>query len=271
MGRYFLYLLLATVLIQGCATNKKEDDKTRNWSVERFYSEAKTALNEGDYEGAIQYYELLEARYPYGYHAAQAQLDVAYAYYKFDEPDSAIDALNRFIRLHPDHPQVSYANYMKGVVNLNRNLGLLDRFVPTDSSQRDPATHREAYESFIQVVDKYPNSRYAKDAKQRAVFLHNALAKHEIHVARYYMERGAYLAAANRAIYVVKNYQRTPAVRDALYIMANAYDKMELPQLAEDTRRVIALNESNFASDQYAEEEKSLVRKLWDYFGLDED
>ena len=270
MGRYFLYLLLAAVLTQGCASKQKEKDKTRNWSADRFYTEASAALAEGDYEGAIEYYEKLEARYPYGHQAAQSQLDVAYAYYKFDEPDAAIDALNRFIRLHPDHPQVAYANYMKGVVNLNRNLGLLDRFVPTDSSQRDPETHRLAYEAFREVVEKYPQTRYARDSKQRAVFLHNALAKHELHIANYYMERGAYVAAANRAMHIVKNYQRTPSVRPALVIMASAYDKMELPQLAEDTRRVIALNEVNFTSDEYEREERSLIRKLWDYFGLDE-
>ena len=271
MGRYFLYILLAAFLLQGCATNDKTKEKTKNWSAERFYSEASTRLAEKDYEGAIEYYELLEARYPYGHHAAQGQLDAAYAYYKYDEPDSAIDALNRFIRLHPDHPQVAYAYYMKGVVNLNRNLGLMDRFVPTDSSQRDPSTYEASYRAFLEVVEKYPHSRYAKDSKQRAIFLHNSLAMHEVHVADYYMDRGAYLAAANRAIFVVKNYQRTPAVKEALKIMAAAYDKMELPQLAEDTRRVLALNEGNFVSDEYEDAEKSLLRDLWDYFELDED
>jgi outer membrane protein assembly factor BamD len=270
MGRHFLYILIVAILLAGCASNKKNDDKTRNWSADRFYTEASSALAEGDYEGAIEYYELLEARYPYGHQAAQAQLDIAFAYYKYDEADSAIDALDRFIRLHPEHPQVAYAYYMKGVVNLNRNLGLLDRFIPTDSSQRDPETFQAAYDAFREVVERFPTSRYAKDAKQRAIFLHNTIARHEVHVAQYYLDRGAYLAAANRGIYVVQNYQRTPSVKDALKIMAKAYDKMELPKLAEDTRRVLELNEANFASDAYKEGEKSLLRGIWDYFGLDE-
>ena len=271
MVRPFLILLLALFVAVGCSSKPKEDEKTKNWSAERFYTEASSKLAEGNYEEAIKYYEMLEARYPYGIQAAQAQLDVAYAYYKYDEPASAIDALDRFIRLYPDHPQVAYAMYMKGVVYLGRNLGFMDRFIPTDSSQRDPRSYQDALEAFSEVIERYPDSRYAQDAKQRAIFLHNSLAAHEIHVANYYMDRGAYLAAAKRAMYVVENYQRTPAVKDALNIMATAYDKLELPDLAADTRRVIAANEGRFATDAFDESSKSLTRRIWDFFGLDTD
>ena len=143
MWRSLLYLLLAAALLAGC-TSTEEKDKTANWSAERIYAEASGALREGNHEKAIKNYELLEARYPYGQYAAQAQLDIAYAYSKYDEPDAAIDALDRFIRLHPDHPELAYAYYMKGIVNSDRNLGLMDRFVATDASQRDPLAYRQA-------------------------------------------------------------------------------------------------------------------------------
>lgn len=273
MGRSLISLFLAALLLHGCSMLPEQKDETRNWSAERFYTEASTALAEDNYQDAIKYYEMLEARYPYGQYAAQAQLDVAYAYYRYDEPDAAIDALDRFIRLHPDHPQVAYANYMKGIVNLNRNLGLIDRFVPTDATQRDPGAYSQAYKDFMEVIDKYPDTRYARDARQRAIYLHNSLAMHEIHIAEYYMDRGAYLAAAKRASGVIENYQRTPAARQALEIMVDAYTKLDMPELAADAKRVLALNEQqgNFVQDAYNEEDKGLIRTFWDWTGLEQD
>ena len=270
MGRSLISLILAALLVQGCSWLPEQKDETRNWSAERFYTEASTALAENNYDDAIKYYEMLEARYPYGYYAAQAQLDVAYAYYKYDEPDAAIDALERFIRLHPDHPQTAYANYMKGVVNLNRNLGLVDRFIPTDATQRDPAAYAQSYKDFMEVVNQYPDTPYARDARQRALYLHNSLAMHEIHIADYYMDRGAYLAAAKRAAGVIENYQRTPAARRALEIMIEAYTKLGMDDLAEDARRVLALNEAKgrFLAEP-TPDEISLGRKIWDYMELD--
>lgn len=270
MGRVILSLLLAVFLLGGCSMMPKQKDKTDNWSASRFYTEASTALAEGDYEDAIKNYEQLEARYPYGIYASQAQLDVAYAYYKYDEPDAAIDALDRFIRLHPESPQTAYAYYMKGVVNLNRNLGLADRFMPTDSSQRDQAAFASGYDDFLELIRRYPDSKYTRDAKLRAVYLHNSIAKSEVHIADYYMDRGAYLAAAQRAVYVVENYQRTPSVKPALEIMVEAYTKLNLPDLAEDAKRVLVANEEagNFVSDE--DYEKSWLKSVWDWTGLDE-
>ncbi|HBH35373.1 MAG TPA: outer membrane protein assembly factor BamD [Gammaproteobacteria bacterium] len=271
MGRTLLYLLLGATLLSGCASTE-EKDKTANWSAERIYSEASAGLNEGNYDKAIKNYELLEARYPYGQYAAQAQLEIAYAYSHYDEPDAAIDALDRFIRLHPDHPEVAYAYYMKGIVNLERNLGLMDRFVPTDASQRDPVSYAQAYKDFKEVVERFPDTKYAKDAQQRAVYLFNSLAMHEIHIANYYMDRGAYLAAVKRAVGVVENYQRTPAAEKALLIMVDAYTKLDLPEFAADANRVLVLNreQGKFGSDAYEEANRSLLKRFWDYVGLDE-
>jgi outer membrane protein assembly factor BamD len=272
MGRSLLYLLLVAALLVGCSSTE-EKDNTANWSAERMYSEASAALREGNYDKAIKNYEKLEARYPYGRYAAQSQLDIAYAYSKYDEPDAAIDALDRFIRLHPDHPELAYAYYMKGVVNLERNLGLMDRFVPTDASQRDPLSYEQAYKDFKEVVERFPDSKYAKDAQQRAIYLFNSLAMHEIHIANYYMDRGAYLAAVKRAVGVVENYQRTPAAEDALVIMVDGYTKLGLPEFADAANRVLVLNreQGRFGSDAYEQASKSLFRKFWDYIGLDED
>jgi len=271
MWRSLISLFLVALLLQSCAWLPKEKDKTRNWSAERFYTEASTALAEGNHEDAIKYYEMLEARYPYGFYAAQSQLDVSYAYYQYGEPDAAIDALDRFIRLHPDHPQTAYANYMKGIVNLNRNLGLVDRFIPTDASQRDPAAYSQAYKDFMNVVSQYPDTKYARDARQRAIYLHNSLAMHEIHIADFYMDRGAYLAAAKRAVGVVENYQRTPAARRALLIMIDAYNKLDMPGLAADAERVLTINDQqgNFGQDEVDRENRGFIRRFWDWTGLD--
>lgn len=272
MRRSLLYLLLSATLLAGCSSTE-EKDNTVNWSAERIYAEASGALREGNYEKAIKNYELLEARYPYGVYAAQAQLDIAYAYSKFDEPDAAIDALDRFIRLHPDHPELAYAYYMKGIVNTERNLGLMDRFVPTDATQRDPVAYTQAYKDFKEVTERFPDSRYAKDAHQRAVYLFNSLAMHEIHIADYYMDRGAYLAAVKRAVGVVENYQRTPAAEKALEIMVEGYTQLGLTEFATDAQRVLVLNreQGNFSSDAYEQANKSLIRRFWEYIGLDED
>ena len=215
---------------------------TRDWPVQRLYGEAKAALDAGDYETAIDYYEKLESRYPFGRFAQQSQIDVAYAYWKNDEPASAIAAADRFIKLHPRHPNVDYAYYLKGLVNFEQGRSFMDRIVPRDMSQRDPGSVRESFDAFSELVRVYPQSRYAEDARQRMLYLKDLLARHEVHVADYYMRRGAYVAAANRARFVVENYQRSPAIPDALVIMAKAYRLMDLDDLSADALRVLELN-----------------------------
>ena len=233
--------LLAAALGVGCGWFPKTDP-TVDWSAQKLYTEAKASLTSGDYEQAIRYFGLLEARYPFGRYAQQAQLEIAYAYYKYDEPDAAIAAADRFIQLYPRHPNVAYAYYLKGLANYNRGRGLVERYVPQDPSERDPGTALQSFQDFSELIKRFPDSKYAKDAAQRMLFLRNNLAQHEVHVANYYMRRRAYVAAANRAKYVIENYQRTPAVPEALVIMAKAYKLLGLDQLSDDALRVLRLN-----------------------------
>ncbi|GAB4357898.1 MAG: outer membrane protein assembly factor BamD [Gammaproteobacteria bacterium] len=237
----FLAATLLVAFIAGCA-GTQEYDETRDWSAAKFYSEAKAALQAGDYEQAIKHYETLESRFPYGRYAQQAQLEVAYAYYRYDEPDSAIAAIDRFLKLNPLHPYVDYAMYLKGLVNFNRGVGFLDRWIEDDYSKRDQQAARQAYRDFEALIKKFPDSRYASDARQRLVYLRNTLAMHEVHVARYYMKRAAWVAAANRARQVIQNYQGTPATPEALLILVKAYRALEMNNLAEDAKRVLARN-----------------------------
>lgn len=271
MLRQHLLILLTAVLLAGCS-GLDEKDETRGWSQQKLYSEATADLNAGSYESAIKYYEILESRYPFGKYAHQAQINLAYAYYRFEEPASALAAADRFIKLHPRHPATAYAHYLKGLVNFNRSLGFLDRFLPTDTSQRDPGAALDSYNDFAEVLAQFPNSEYAEDSARRMLYLRNNLARHEVNVARYYIRRGAYLAAANRAEFVVQNYQRTPALRDALEIMIDAYAKLGMEQLESDTRRVLALNEQNgsLIPDPLREfEEKPFGLRVWEFFELD--
>ena len=261
-----------TPLFYGCSAFSEKKDEKEDWTAEQFYNEAKQALRDERYQKAIQLYETLETRFPFGIYATQAQLDIGYAYYKTDEPDSAIAAADRFIKLHPRHPNVDYAYYLKALVNYNRTIGFLERFIPTDSSQRDPGSSREAFKDFQTLVDKFPNSRYASDSRQRMIALRNNLAIYEIHVGRYYMKREAYVAAAERMVYVIENYQGTPAVPLALKIMEAAYKKLAMNDLAADAARVYALNYANGIPNlEYSDLNQSLAEDIWDFIGLDED
>jgi outer membrane protein assembly factor BamD len=253
-------------------SGEKEEitDEFADWSEEQFFEEAKAALREERWSKAVQLYEKLEARYPFGPHATQAQIDIAYAYYKNNEPDSALAAVDRFIKLNPAHPNVDYAYYLRGLINYNRGISFVDRFVPTDSSQRDPGSAREAYRQFQELVAKFPNSRYAEDSRQRITALRNNLGMYELHVADFYMRRGAYLAAARRSIEVIRNYQRTPAVPEALKILEEAYRKLELTELADDVARVYDMN---YANGLPAEAENivdpTIAERIWDVIGFE--
>lgn len=241
-SRLITLFWLALWSLGGCSLLPDQIDETEGWSAQRLYSEGKSALEEGDYEGAIKFFERLETRYPFGRLAQQSQLEIAYAYYKFDEPESAIAAADRFIRLYPRHPHVDYAYYLKGLVNFNRGKGLVERFLPTDASERDPGAALSSFNDFSELVKRFPDSRYAQDAAQRMLYLRNNMARYELHVADYYMRRGAYVAAANRARYVIEHYQRAPAVPDALVVMAKAYKILGLNDLSQDALRVLRLN-----------------------------
>lgn len=266
----FVIVLLA-IALAGCGVIGKEFDETEGWSADRLYNKAAGEMDGANYERAIELYQKLETRYPFGRYAMQGQLDVAYAYYKSDQPEEAIAAADRFIKLYPQNPYVDYAYYLKGIVNYNRSVGFIDRFVPTDASQRDPGAALDAFQDFAVLVERYPDSKYAADARQRMLYLRNNLAKNEVHVARYYMKRGAYIAAVNRAQYVIERFQRTPAVEDALEIMIDAYRRLGKNDLAADAQRVLDLNRKagRLIDDTPAPNEISLGRKIWDYLSLD--
>lgn len=269
MARFTILILLSLLLLSGCSLLPDKIDETQGWSAQKFYNEASAAMADGNYEDAAKYYEGLESRYPFGQYAMQAQIDVAYAYYKDGKPDAAIAAADRFIKLHPRNPYVDYAYYLKGIVNFNRNLGFIQRFVPVDTSQRDPNTTLNSFKDFAELARRFPESEYTEDARMRMIYLRNNLAMHELHVARYYMKRGAYLAAANRAITVIEKYQRTPAMKEALEILLVAYDELGMVDLSEDVVRVLALNEGKGNFEIPEVEEDSMGKQAWDYLELD--
>lgn len=252
-------LLVAVLALGGCGLLPEVKDETAGWSAQKLYAEAKDNLNEGNYERAVKLFETLESRYPFGRYAQQAQLEVAYAYYKDNEPISAVAACDRFIKLHPNHPNVDYAYYLKGLANFNDDLGLLGNLVDQDMSERDPRAARDAFLAFKELVTRFPQSIYAADSTARMKYLVNALANNEVHVAKYYLKRKAYVAAANRAKEVLKTYPEAPALEEALAIMALSYDRLKLPELRDDARRVLVLN---FPNSKYLDA-VSLKEKAW--------
>lgn len=251
----FIVLWLA-----GCGLLPEVQDETRGWSAQRLYAAAKEAMADGSYDKAVKYYESLEARYPYGRYAQQAQLEVAYAYFKDREPASAIAACERFIKLHPNHPNVDYAYYLKGLVNFNEDLGFLGYVVTQDLSDRDPKAAREAFESFKDLATKFPESKYAPDAIKRMNYLVNALGAHESYVAQYYYRRGAYVAAVNRAQSLLKTYPNTPATEDALAVLVRSYAAMGLADLSKDSQRVL---EKTFPYSKYLKGAPVGLAKAW--------
>lgn len=238
------------------------------WNDAKFHEAAKKALDDKNYPRAIKLYEALEARYPFGDYASQAQLNVAFAYYKNDDPEAALAAADRFIKVNPRSPHVDYAYYLKGLVNYNRGIGFLERFLPTDASQRDPGNAKDAYDNFKELIQRFPQSKYVSDARLRMVALRNNLAMYELHVADFYMRRGAYVAAVNRANHVIKEFPRTLAIPYALKIMEKGYRKLGMDDLAADTARVFDTNYPN-GMPPVDYKEKTLVGQLWDSIGLD--
>ena len=232
----------AALGLGGCGLLPDQVDETEGWSAQRLFEAGKEAAAETNFEKAVEYFEKLKARYPFGRYSQQADLETAYAYYKFGEPDNAIAALDRFIRNHPRHPFVDYAYYLKGLANFDRADDFLNRLVPKDPAKTDNAAAQQSFLDFRELVTRFPDSRYARDARKRMLFLRNNLAAYEINVADFYLRRGAYLAAANRGKYVLENYASSPAVEQALNIMARAYIRLELPQLTRDTLRVLEEN-----------------------------
>ncbi len=237
--------LAFVLLLSACGSLPEAADETKNWSADKLYSEAMDELQNGGYEKAVSLFEKLESRYPFGVYAQQAQMEIAYAHYKADEQPEALAAVERFIKLHPNHPNVDYMYYLRGLINFNDKLGILDFISAQDPTERDPKAAREAFDSFKLLVDKFPNSKYTPDAIDRMNYLVNAMAEYEVHVSGYYYRRGAYVAAVNRAQSVIKQFPGTPATEDALYLMVLSYDKLGETELHDDTERVFKANFPN--------------------------
>ncbi len=241
-------LIIAILLLAACSGH--DYDPTKDWTAKQLYDEARAALNSGEFETAIKHLETLEARFPFDQYAKQAQLDVAYSYYKSDEPESAISAAERFIRLHPREPHIDYAYYLKGLVNFNRGRGLFDDWVPRDPVKYDAEVLTSAFNDFATLVRRFPQSQYAGDAHQRMIYLRNVLAQKEIHIAEYYYGRGTWMAAANRAKNVIEKYQESIWTPRALEIMSDSYQKLGLNDLASDARRVLELNKKSAPAEK---------------------
>lgn len=226
----------------------KEYDETRGWSVQKLYAEARSALAERNWTDAIKHYERIESRYPYGRYAQQAQIEAAYAHWKNDDPAIALSTIDRFIKQYPNHPSADYMYFLRGSINFNEDLGIMGFFSGEDQSDRDPKAAADAFAAFKELATRFPESRYTPDAIHRMNYLVNALASNEVHVARYYMKRKAYVAAVNRTQYALKHYPSAPANEEGLVIMLQAFDALGLTILRNDTQRVL---NSNFPDSIY--------------------
>jgi len=240
MARIAVYFLVAIFGLAGCAGSA--EDETVGWSAQRLYGEAKDAMSSKDWPRAVKYLEKLEARYPYGRFAQQAQLEIAYCHWKADDRAAALAATDRFIKLYPNHANVDYAYYLKGLINFNDDLGMFSWLSQQDLSERDQKAAKDSFETFRELVTRFPESRYAQDARQRMTYIVNSLAQYEVHVARYYYQRGAYVAAVARAQRAIADYDTVPATEEALYILVKSYDALGLVQLRDDARRVLDTN-----------------------------
>jgi len=231
--------LLAVLLVTGC---KGDKDIYKGMSASEIYAQAEQNVAKEKYSQAAKDFEALEARYPYSEYSDKAQLGLINAYYKHNEPALAMSAADRFIRMNPRHPQVDYAYYLKGLVKFDENYTFAFRYLPLDKSARDPSTAQESFDAFKELIDRFPNSQYVPDARKRMVFLRNQLAHHEIQVVDYYMKRGAYLSAANRANYIVKHFENTDVIPRALAAMVQAYRKLGMQELADDALKTLQRN-----------------------------
>lgn len=233
-------LICTSALVISCANTN--NDETAGWSEAKLFTEAKDKMADGDFDKCGKYFEKLEARFPFGPYSQQAQINSAYCFWKAQEPAQALVQIDRFIKLHQGNPNLDYAYYLKGLITFNDDLGFMGKFTGQDLSERDPKAAKEAFESFKVVVERFPNSKYAPDSIDRMRYIVNSLAEADVIVARYYFQRGAYLASANRAQLVIRDYDRAPAVEEALYILVQSYQALGMYDLSSDAMRVFKLN-----------------------------
>ena len=258
-----LAAFLLAVSLAGCGLFGDKADPKKEWQAAEFYAAAKEQFDNRSWDAAIKLYEQLEAQFPFGRFAQQAQIEIAYAYYKQGETAQAVSALDKFVKLHPNHPNVDYALYLKALANFKEDLGPFSRLVKQDLADRDPKAARESFEGFKDLVTRFPESRYAADARERMAYLVEALARHEVNVARYYLTRGAYLAATNRAQDAITRFPQSPAHRESLDIMIEAYDRMGMTELRDDTKRVLA---KNFPADPMGQSGRNRFGSWWKFW-----
>ena len=255
--------LLLALALGGCAWFGDKIDPKKTWEAADYYQAAKEEFDNHNWDASIKLYEQLEAKFPFGRFAQQAQIEVAYAYYKQGETAQAVSALDKFVKLHPNHPNVDYALYLRALANFKEDLGPLAKLIAQDLADRDPKAARESFEGFKDLVTRFPDSRYAPDSRDRMAYLAQALARSEINVAKYYLARGAYLAAANRAQDAIVRFPSSSAHKEALDIMVEAYDRMGMKDLRDDTKKVLA---KNYPADPLGAEGKNRGTAWWKFW-----
>jgi len=253
-------LILGLLLFATACSNNVRLDAAETMPADALYAEAKRSLDDESYDRAVKFYQRLVARFPYGTYHEQGQIDLAYALYERDKHDEALSAANRFIKLYPTHSRIDYAYYLRGLINFNRQAGFLERYFRSDLTRRDLQYIRQSFQDFNELVEKFPQSSYAPDARQRMIFLRNGLAQGEIMVASYYLRRGAWVAAAQRAKFVLETYQEAPQTGDALAIMTESYTRLGQAKLAADASRVL---KQNYPEHPYFAGNWPAKRSLW--------
>lgn len=235
-----IVVVALTCFLTGCKSNQK--DAYKGMSESAIYEQAQKNVAKENFTQASKDFEALEARFPYGEYADKAQLGLIHAYYKRNDSALALSAADRFIRMNPQHPKVDYAYYLKGLVAFDQNYSFTFRYLPLDKSTRDPSFAQESFDAFKELVSRFPNSEYRSDAHKRMIFLRNQLANHELKIVEYYIKRGAYLAAANRANHLVKHFEQTPAIPKALAALVTSYQRLGMQALANDARTTLIHN-----------------------------
>lgn len=262
----FVYILTITLLVTSCSTSGNKKGQTSEQKVERMYERAKSALQKANYSQAIERYRKLETTYPFGPYTEQGRLDLIFAYDKNNQSEEALEVADNFIRLYPTHKNIDYAYYMRGVVRFEKQISRIDRFlIGAKKHRRDPKPLRDSYNAFAELIQRFPESPYAEDAKQRIVYLNDALAQRELAVANYYFDTGAYVAVINRCKTVIQIYETSPSVKQALMLMVKTYNKMEMHQLASATQAVLEANfneQGNYAENTQ-KQRKPILKRLF--------
>jgi outer membrane protein assembly factor BamD len=260
-----LFALIAIAVLVGVGGCNKDRSVMDQRTAAELYADAKKSLDQRNWRRAVQEYKLLQTRYPFGRYTEQSMLDLGYAHYKAHQPENALSTLDRFIRTYPAHDNVDYAYYLKGLVNFEENLGVLERIMPERVRDRDQTAALDAFSDFSELLRRYPDSRYAADARQRMVFLRNNLAAYEVSVAEYYMRRQADIAVVNRARDLLENYPGTPENAEALKLLHQAYGELNMPELADDAFAVL---EANYPDNYYVQGKKKKrgwKSRLWPF------